>query len=317
MSCRVALLTSSLVLTAALIAFAAQSMAGVPLSFAESRAATQADGAAPAVPLKQEPPSGDSYCLICHADQSLSVGFSNGETLSLYADARVLRDSAHGLMSCATCHDLPPDHPPEEATVYDSAEYESEANASCAECHQAAAAGYDGSAHSEPLARGEDGATCIQCHSPDGSGHSIAATSHDTSFLSASNVADSCGACHEQARDSYLGTSHGKVAEMGDAVTTATCVTCHGDHDTPVVADLADPAAAASLASVCSECHDGADEEFARAWPGHSEGASEGSVADWLSRAGYLVAFGVVVGGVAHASLDLFRRRSGKNRGGM
>lgn len=269
---------------------------------------------APRLPLTQEPPLPDAYCLTCHGDSSLSAGFSDGRTLSLYVDLRAVRDSAHDLLSCVTCHDTYEPPPPYRTEPYDFAAYQADATEMCARCHRAAAEGYSDSAHSETVLKEGEGATCIDCHSPDGSAHSIAETSRPGLFLRPDQIAGACGRCHEEALASYDDTSHGKVARFGEADHTATCTTCHSDHAVQPAADLVSASAVTALAAVCGDCHDGADESFARAWPGHSEGAPAGSTADVAGRAGFFVAAAVVAFGLVHVSLDLFRRWSGPKR---
>ncbi len=271
-------------------------------------------GSAPLQPDIQEPPTGDEYCQTCHANHSLTAGFTNGQPFSLYVDPRNLRDSAHNLFSCVTCHDQLGAHPAETPQTFDFAVYKSDAVEMCTRCHEAAVSGYAQSAHWKQLFGRDEGATCIDCHSPDGSGHSVPPTSDRRSALGPARVADVCGNCHQQALASYSGTSHGKVARFGDATTTATCVTCHNDHGVRPVAELSGPGAGSQLAGICRECHEGADESFARAWPGHSEGASSGSAAGLIERIGYVMAAGVVAFGLVHASLDSVRRLT--DRGG-
>lgn len=269
---------------------------------------------APLLPLAQQPPFADAFCLTCHGDSSLTAGFSDGRTLSLDVDLRAIRDSTHDLLSCVTCHDTYEPPPPERTEPYDFAAYQAEATAMCLRCHQAAAQGYSDSAHFKTVLDEGKGATCIDCHSPNGSGHSIATTSEPGSFLDAGQIAGACGRCHEEARASYDDTSHGKVARFGDPGHTATCTTCHSDHAVRPVDDLVAASAAPAMAAVCGDCHDGADESFARAWPGHSEGAPAGSSVDVAGRAGFFVAAAVVAFGLVHVSLDMFRRWTGSGQ---
>lgn len=315
---RVALLAGVLGLVAGLLSLAGKENQSAEAIHPSLTANPPAAGPAAAPqPLVQEPPSGNSYCQTCHADESLSSGFSNGQPLSLYVDARDVRDSAHELLTCVTCHDRLRTHPDENPPLFDIATYRTEANEMCERCHQAAADGYAGSAHWKPVFQEGEGATCIDCHSPDGSGHRVAVISDPESLLSPARVAGACGSCHEQALNTYDRTSHGKVARFGDAKTTATCVSCHNDHNVYAVEDLALPAGVASLSTACARCHDGADASFARAWPGHSEGAPPGSAADILERLGFFMAAVVVGSGLVHVSLDLVRRRTGRGRGGV
>ncbi len=269
---------------------------------------------APAQSLTPEQPVGDDFCLTCHADSSLETGFTDGRTLSLYVDARVLRDSAHGLVNCVTCHDQYEIPRPERRDPLDFVAYRNEAEAMCARCHNAAASGYEGSAHWENGFREDEVATCADCHSTDRSGHNVAATSDSRSILAPARLAGVCGRCHEQAQDTFEETSHGKVARFGDAAATATCTSCHNDHAVETVDDLLLPASKATLAAGCAKCHDGAGESFVRAWPGHSEGAPRGSAASMVGRAGFFTMAAVVGMGLTHAALDFLRRLSDRHR---
>lgn len=261
----------------------------------------------------QEQSVGDAFCLTCHADSSLETGFTNGRTLSLYVDARVLRDSAHQFLDCVTCHDQYEIPRPERRPPLDFVAYQDEAEAMCARCHEAAANGYEGSAHWKSGFKEGEVAICTECHSPDGSGHNVARTSGVRSMLAPASLSGTCGRCHEKASGTYEETSHGKVARFGDANATATCTSCHGDHAVEPVDDLLLPASKASLAAGCAKCHDGAGESFFQAWPGHSVGAPGGSAASIVGRAGFFMAAAVLAMGVTHASLDFWRRLSDRN----
>lgn len=314
---RVALLAGLLGLAAGLLFLAGEQSRSVDAIQRSTSGPASAGPVVPPQPLTQEPPKGDSYCQTCHADDALSSGFSNGRPLSLYVDARDVRDSAHGLLTCVTCHDQLETHPDETPPTFDLAAYRTEASEMCEGCHRAAADGYSASAHRAPAFEEGKGATCIDCHSPDGSGHTVVRTGDPGSMLAAAQIADACGTCHEQALSSYDRTSHGKVARFGDAGTTATCVSCHDDHNTQAVEDLTQGAGFAGLTAACGDCHDGAGASFARAWPGHSEGAPSGSTADLVERIGLLLATAAVASGLLHASMDLVRRRIDRDSGGV
>jgi predicted CXXCH cytochrome family protein len=267
---------------------------------------------APAEPGLQEPPSGDEYCLSCHTDKSLSTSFTDGRPLSLYVDARVLRDSAHELLNCVTCHNEYEVLPPELRPPIEGEAYRAEATAMCARCHQVAAEDYAGSAHSEPPLETGEGATCSGCHSPEGSGHSVGSSSGPESDFGPARVAETCGSCHEKALSSYEATSHSKVANLGEAKTTATCTTCHAGHSTEPAKDLVSAPGIAALTAVCADCHSGAGESFARTWSGHSEGAPGSSLANIAGRGGLLLAVAVVAFGFVHVSLEVLRRLRGR-----
>ncbi len=260
-------------------------------------------------PSGQEAPRSDSYCLTCHSDRFFWSRFADGQSFSLYVDARELRGSAHALLTCVTCHD---DHevcPPDRAEPLDFARYQAEAAEMCASCHLAAAGSYADSVHGEPVLSGEgEGATCNDCHSPDLSGHTTAWVSDPEALLTARSVHENCGRCHEQELSTYEETSHSKVAQFGDPHRPATCTTCHGDHAVKAVDDPREPLTAANLVAVCSGCHDGADEEFAAGWLGHETPSSLSAGIYYAERFTVLLIAAGLGFGLVHIALDLWRR---------
>ena len=262
-------------------------------------------------------PHTDSYCLTCHGNPSLQTRFADGGKLSLHVDARALRDSAHGLLTCTTCH---ADHevcPPGRAEPLDSATYRIEATEMCISCHLAAAGDYAESAHGQPvLTDSGDGATCNDCHALEPSGHAVGWVSDPSLMLSPQSVDENCGRCHEDALRTYRHTSHSKVARFGDPDRPANCTTCHGDHAVKAVDDPDEPMTAANLVTVCGDCHDGADESFASGWRGHAASSSRSAGVYFTERSlVFLIATGLAFG-LVHMALDLRRRLDGRWRGG-
>ena len=273
-----------------------------------------ADGYGRATSPPQEATRNDSYCLTCHGKPALRMRLADGHALSLYVDARALRDSAHGLLGCLTCH--PGDtYPHEKAPPRTSAGYQAEAAELCAGCHLVGAGDYAASAHGAPvLSAGGDGATCNDCHSPDGSGHSTARIAGVTSPRYAEAVAESCGGCHQEELDSYNRTAHSELVRFGDRERAATCTNCHGDHAVVAVDDPGRPLAPARLARACAQCHEGADEDFAGEWLGHEAAASASGLISYAGRGVVaLMALGVAFG-LSHVALDVLR--SPRRRGG-
>jgi hypothetical protein len=271
--------------------------------------------ASSAGPVARKAPHSDSYCLTCHGKPSLQTRFADGQSLSLYVDAREPRDSAHAFLTCITCHDDREVCPPYRDKPLDFAAYQSEATEMCIRCHLAAAGDYVQSVHGQPILEGSgDGATCSDCHSPELSGHSVVRLDDPRSSLAPQSVDGNCGRCHAKELTTYRDTSHSKVARFGDPERPANCTTCHGDHAVKAIDDPDEPLMAANLAIVCGRCHDGADEAFAGGWLGH----------DGSSRfAGFFVAERSVVAliavslcfGLVHMALDFRRRLSDRWRG--
>lgn len=261
--------------------------------------------------LSQEPSHSDSYCLTCHGDSSLRTRFADGRSLSLYVDARGLRDSAHVLLTCISCHD---DHkvcPPDGAEPLDFATYRTEAVEMCVRCHLAAAGDYAQSVHAQPVLSGSgDGATCNDCHSLELSAHTTGRVSDPLVLLAPESIHENCGRCHTEALDTYRQTSHSKVARFGDPQRPATCVTCHSDHAVKAVDDAKEPLTVARLVTICERCHHGADEAFASGWLGHAALPSRSAGVYYTERFIVLLIAASLGFGVLHMNLDFLRRLS-------
>lgn len=268
-------------------------------------------------PVTQEAPYAASYCLACHGKRSLRTRFSDGRRLSLYVNARGLRDSAHGLLTCLTCHDNHQVCPPAPGERLDFAAYQAEAAEICVRCHLAAAGDYAGSVHGQPILSGSgEGATCYDCHSLERSGHTVARLSDPRLRLAPQSVDESCGRCHEQELNTYRQTSHSKVARFGDPRRPATCTTCHGDHAVKAVDDPKEPLTAASLVTVCERCHRGADEAFAGGWLGHEAPSARSAAVYYAERSVVLLMAASLGFGLVHMALDFLRRLADRRRGG-
>jgi len=257
----------------------------------------------------QEATRNDSYCLTCHGDPSLETSLPDGRALSLYVNASSLRDSAHGLLGCLTCHPDRESCPTGQVACSGLADHQAQAAETCVSCHTASAASYAGSVHGVPVLSGEgDGATCNDCHSPDGSGHSTSSLVRPRSSRQAELVADNCGRCHKDELATYRSTAHSKLVKLGEERPAATCTNCHGDHAVMAVDDPARPLTPARLALACQECHRDADARFAGEWLGHEASASPTGLADYARRAVVLLMAIGVAFGLSHAALDFLRR---------
>ena len=259
-------------------------------------------------PVTQEGTRNDSFCLTCHFDPALEARLPDGDTLSLHVDASALRDSAHGLLGCVTCHTDLETHPSGQLASSGLADYQARAAEMCVRCHLAAAGDYAGSVHGTPaLSRTGDGATCNDCHSADGSGHSTSRLAGLRPARQAEAVAENCGRCHRDELATYRRTAHSALVQFGDEQRAATCTNCHGDHAVSAVDDPAGALTPARLAIACGECHRGADEQFAGEWLGHEASSSPTGLADWARRGIVLLMAMGVAFGLTHAALDFLR----------
>lgn len=257
----------------------------------------------------------DSFCLTCHGDPGLTARAANGRLVSLYVDARVLRDSAHSQLDCVACHTNLGNHPDEPV----SSGLISTAAAGvvmCESCHVAAANGYAESVHGAPVLNGTgSGATCIDCHATDATGHATMRITGVSPGREAESIAKNCGHCHKAALKTYQMTAHSQLVRFGDGARAATCSTCHGAHAIAVPGGVTGAMAPANLASVCRQCHPGADAKFAQMWRGHEASVAPAGLAEGLHRGVVALMALCLAFGLAHTVLD-FVRRPRRLRGG-
>lgn len=257
----------------------------------------------------------DSYCLTCHSGQLLQSRFDDGRPFPLFVDARELRDSAHSLLTCLTCHSDYEACPPGRTEPLDFVTYRAEATETCVRCHLAAAGDYAQSVHGEPVLAGTgQGATCNDCHSPGSSGHSVPKLSEPDTLLGRESVHENCGRCHEEELESYRQTSHYMVARFGDPERPATCTTCHGEHAVSAADDQAEPLAADRLVTVCQACHQGADETFASGWLGHTASPSRSAGFYYAERFVIISLSASVAFGMLHMTLHSLRAITDRER---
>ena len=126
--------------------------------------------------------------------------------------------SVHKTNLCASCHaDITGKHPDDEVPAQP---------ANCKGCHEKQSESYGASVHGLALAKGQKGsATCSDCHD----GHTILPPTSPDSPLHFSRLAETCGACHDQAAKDVEESVHGKAVAAGHR-DAPTCTDCHSEH---------------------------------------------------------------------------------------
>jgi formate dehydrogenase gamma subunit len=182
----------------------------------------------------------NSVCLECHSDKTLTKTNATGKEVSLFVDEAKLAASIHKTNTCASCHaDITSKHPDDNVPVKAPA---------CASCHAKQSESYGASVHGLAAAKGQTGsATCSDCHD----GHTILPPTSPASPLHFSKLAETCGACHEQAAKDVEESVHGKALAAGlrDA---PTCTDCHSEHK---IEALKGSTPMKISADICSGCH--------------------------------------------------------------
>ncbi|HWQ92367.1 MAG TPA: cytochrome b/b6 domain-containing protein [Clostridia bacterium] len=181
----------------------------------------------------------DSACMDCHADKDLWKTNAAGRGVLLFVDLDRLKASVHATNTCASCHnDITTQHPDDEIPAKSVA---------CARCHEQQSETYGASVHGLSLAKGQlDSATCKDCHNT----HNIMHPTAVESPLHFSRLAETCGACHDQAARDVEESVHGKAVAKGHRE-APTCTDCHSEHK---ITGLKSNSPQTS-AEVCSNCH--------------------------------------------------------------
>jgi len=170
-----------------------------------------------------------------------------------YVDTVRFQSGAHAALDCGDCHtdikleDVPAKHPSadritqEARTLFDYR--------ACERCHKEEYAAYAQGVHAEVLSGARkkmssyDAPTCGHCHSP----HYGPANRARVELFAVQT--DVCGACHPEARETYLQNYHGKAAVHLGEKRSAGCTDCHGGHQVASLTKTEDALA------ICQRCH--------------------------------------------------------------
>ncbi len=126
----------------------------------------------------------------------------------------------------------------------------------CGDCHQKALSHYKKSVHGAALLtpwKG-DSATCTDCHSSHEISESKGITAHRI-------VTKNCGSCHEKEVHSYMSTTHGQLAWLGDDK-VAKCIDCHRGHYTQKTDNPKSMVSTENRLETCKECHEDAGDRI-------------------------------------------------------
>ncbi|VAW60264.1 hypothetical protein MNBD_GAMMA11-2368 [hydrothermal vent metagenome] len=159
---------------------------------------------------------------------------------------------------CNTCHTA---HYVFKSTDPRALNYRENSPQMCGECHQKALKHYKKSVHGAALItpwKG-DSATCTDCHSA----HDITeAKGLDAHRL----VTRNCGNCHEKEVASYMSTTHGQLAWLGNEK-VARCIDCHQGHNTQKIDSPESMISDINILETCKECHKDANEKITQYHP--------------------------------------------------
>lgn len=203
-------------------------------------------------------------CTQCHTEQSRDM------TRGVHAPG------VQGAPNCADCHG----NAHTVKTVSGRRTYSGIVDmvARCATCHAGdgedgfdAGQTYHDSIHGDAIySKGLVlGPLCSDCHGT----HKVLPASDPESKIHFSNVADTCGSCHEGVVDTYRKSIHG-IYNAAGREDSATCTNCHHSHGV----QLDGPEFLTAMINECSDCHMDLGSSYLRSYHGKARQLGRGDV---------------------------------------
>ncbi len=196
-------------------------------------------------------------CLACHSDKTLTK-IKNGQTISLFVNEGILKNSTHHGLNCTGCH--------KDANVTEFPHPENLRPVDCGSCHKNAQYQFAQSIHGQALKFNAPYAPdCKECHGK----HDVLARSNPKSNTYKMNIPILCGKCHKEGAPvariynitmsniltNYSESIHGKGLFEYGLIVSATCNDCHSNH---LILPHTNPQSSTSsgkIASTCMKCH--------------------------------------------------------------
>ncbi|MGA9572638.1 MAG: multiheme c-type cytochrome [Lysobacterales bacterium] len=189
-------------------------------------------------------------CLRCHKREKTKL-LEDGKELSLQVPRDPYLASAHGVVSCVSCHRAigKIKHPSKSTNIEipSEREFSVEMNETCRKCHREKYTQYKGSVHAALVAQGNTKAPlCSGCHNPHAP-ESKAAFQADMGMP--------CKKCHEGVYQAYAASVHGQARLNGNTIRDShiqapICMDCHHSHEVTGLA-IGDV-----LRTTCIACHE-------------------------------------------------------------
>ncbi|MBM4047168.1 MAG: hypothetical protein FJ279_18855 [Planctomycetes bacterium] len=176
---------------------------------------------------------------------------------------QALHKGVHEAATCGDCHGNP-----HELLNYrnpDSPVHRTHIPKTCARCHghteemekfhlrqHAPIVSYEKSVHG--VALGEKhmatSAVCTDCHGS----HDLHKATNPASKLFWQNIPATCGKCHENVRQTFLRSVHGKAVQAGKR-DAPVCTDCHGEHNIMAVNLATSKVFQTHVPETCGQCH--------------------------------------------------------------
>ena len=200
--------------------------------------------------MREEKLKANEKCLKCHKREKTKL-LEDGKEMTLQVHPDAYLSSAHGEVSCTSCHTAigKRKHPSKSTNITVSSErdYSVEMNESCRKCHRQKYTQYKGSVHSALVAQGSTKApVCTSCHNP----HAPVSM---VDYQAETGLP--CKNCHENIFNAYASSVHGQARIDGNTIRDShiqapICSDCHHSHEVTALA-IGDV-----LRTTCIACHE-------------------------------------------------------------
>jgi cytochrome b subunit of formate dehydrogenase len=167
----------------------------------------------------------------------------NGVKIDLFVNPKPMAQSAHKSLNCIDCHE---DYDG-EATPH----HKPMVPVDCFGCHEDTGKkhGFHGRMLRVPRPEGED-TGCVSCHGK----HEVAAVKSVSFPFTSRAQSDACGKCHEQARDHFAESAHGRAYKEKQP-NSPDCLTCHRSPIVPAKNTLPSLQQKLVQTKQCESCH--------------------------------------------------------------
>ncbi len=200
-----------------------------------------------------EPTPSKPVCATCHADQQ--TAYDHG------VHAKAAKSGNINVAKCQDCHgnvhEILPASDPKSKVAHANIPQ------TCGACHgrqlvmassgvsSAPFTSYEQSVHGKAVAGGsEKAAVCTDCHGQ----HDILPATDPKSPIAKFNVPATCAKCHDNVRQEYVQSVHGKAIARGNWQAPV-CTDCHGIHTIKAPKDANSSVADGNVQNTCGSCH--------------------------------------------------------------
>jgi len=215
----------------------------------------------------------DNSCMKCHGKEDVHK-MVEGDTISLFVDARILPNSVHKNIQCTKCHTEVSQHLARPCATTRPVD--------CSSCHAETFDLYFNSGHGQAhYNKTENAPYCTDCHGT----HGTKSRFDDTSPVYRTAIPGLCGECHREdgkavqttdlkevdAFADYSSSVHGQGLTSKGLTVSAVCTDCHTTHLMLKESDPRSSIHPTNVQQTCGSCHKGIYETYMKSDHAYTE----------------------------------------------